>query len=222
METFEIAVLIAAGLDDIHRRSVIMGLINPWNICMDGNTSLYLDMVYPINTHMQSVNVSRIDDIYLPYIGTCMDNIAPEIHRGDTFSESSDWWAFGTIIYELIYGIPPFYHQNRHTLYNMKISDKGISFPDTIPVSKNLKNLLSDLLNPDPRHRLGWKGGFEEIKTHPWFIFRPNTQDMANIDWKDITDPSNRILMTRHDEHNPISINAEDKLEGARCTLIYY
>jgi serine/threonine protein kinase len=29
-----------------------------------------------------------------------------------------DWWALGTLIYELIVGIPPFYNKNRSVMFD--------------------------------------------------------------------------------------------------------
>lgn len=31
--------------------------------------------------------------------------IAPEVLKGNGFTEKSDWWAFGCLIYELLVGI---------------------------------------------------------------------------------------------------------------------
>ena len=29
-----------------------------------------------------------------------------------------DWWSLGTLIYEMIAGLPPFYDKNRRVMYN--------------------------------------------------------------------------------------------------------
>lgn len=29
-----------------------------------------------------------------------------------------DWWSLGTLIYEMITGLPPFYDKNRRLMYN--------------------------------------------------------------------------------------------------------
>jgi len=28
------------------------------------------------------------------------------------YGKTSDWWTFGTLLYEMMVGIPPFYNQN--------------------------------------------------------------------------------------------------------------
>ena len=44
-------------------------------------------------------------------IGTT-EYMAPEILKGRAYGLSVDWWALGTLLYELLIGIPPFYHHN--------------------------------------------------------------------------------------------------------------
>jgi len=83
-----------------------------------------------------------------------------------------DWWALGILLYEMIVGIPPFYHQNKKLMYKM-ILDKNPKYPDMekhgIYVSADLQDLITKLLNKDMDLRLGSKGDVDEVMSHPFF-----------------------------------------------------
>ena len=103
---------------------------------------------------------------------------APEVitYEGHTFM--CDWWSFGILIYELLYGNTPFYNVDKNRMYDL-INTGSISFPKFIQiegenkprnykVSDDAKNLITKLLEKDPGTRLGRKG-LKEIKKHPFF-----------------------------------------------------
>ena len=85
---------------------------------------------------------------------------------------SIDWWALGILIYEMIVGIPPFYHKNRDHMFFL-IKEASIKYPDPkkhgISVSEEAKDLIDNLLMKDMDERLGSKKGVEEILAHKWF-----------------------------------------------------
>jgi len=39
-----------------------------------------------------------------------------------------DWWTLGILLYEMIVGIPPFFHKNKHRMYFL-IQEAGVTFP---------------------------------------------------------------------------------------------
>jgi len=82
-----------------------------------------------------------------------------------------DWWALGILIFEMIVGIPPFFHRNKHRMYFL-IRESPVSFPDPvrhrITVSPEAQDLIVKLLDKDRMNRLG-ANGIEEILAHPWF-----------------------------------------------------
>ena len=110
--------------------------------------------------------------------------LAPETILRNGTGKASDWWSFGSIIYEMLTGLPPFYDKNRQELYN-NIKNMEIDFlndPDLNEkcISEEAKDLLSRLLIKDPTKRLGGSDrDAEEIKEHPWFSSKYG--DMSTI-----------------------------------------
>ena len=103
--------------------------------------------------------------------------MAPEIlqakkKQGLGYDQRVDWWALGTLMYELLIGIPPFFHNNSHKMQKM-IKKKDFQYPDLkamgLEVSDTAKDIINQLLKKDPDERLGSKGDVEEILSHPWF-----------------------------------------------------
>jgi len=74
--------------------------------------------------------------------------MAPEIICGDNISINSDYWSLGIILYELVVGIPPFYHENEELVIEL-IMKHEILYPSFIEISEECKNLISSLLAVD-------------------------------------------------------------------------
>lgn len=104
------------------------------------------------------------------FCGTA-EYMAPELLEGKNTTKMNDWWAFGTLVYELICGIPPFYAQNingdldepqmcNNILHNeLKWNGK----PEKWESQTTAKNFLKRLLNKNPKKRLGYDNE-EDIK----------------------------------------------------------
>ncbi|KAI8843003.1 kinase-like domain-containing protein [Chytridium lagenaria] len=153
--------------------------------------------------------------------------MAPEVLLGTGYNKSCDWWSLGVIIFEMLFGYPPFCGKNRQET-KLKIINhkKTLRFPPTPPVSNAAKNLILCLLSDkDTRYgntyvippesnlnsssKLLLPGDATDIKSHPWFI---------GIDWKELENgvsvpPFKPMLSncadTRHfDEVNEEQVNA--------------
>jgi serine/threonine protein kinase len=83
-------------------------------------------------------------------------------------NKSAYCWNLGILIFEMIYGIPPFY-TNIDAKMKEIITKNEIIFPETPTISQNLQDLLSKLLNKNYKDRLGHQNGFEDIKKHIFF-----------------------------------------------------
>ncbi|KJZ79109.1 hypothetical protein HIM_01260 [Hirsutella minnesotensis 3608] len=110
------------------------------------------------------------------FVGT-PDYLAPETIKGDKQDETSDWWSVGCIMFEFLYGVPPFHAGEAEQVFENILARK-IQWPDEAtcePISDEAKDLINKLLCMDPKQRLGanrdekFASGGEEIRSHSWF-----------------------------------------------------
>jgi len=122
--------------------------------------------------------------------------LAPEIIEKVGHGKAVDWWSLGILCYELCIGIPPFYHQNLHTMY-VKIRTETPKFPSSMSVP--CQNLIKKLLIRDPKERLGsGKGDVEDIKKQSWF----KDLNWADLLAKKITPPYQPSVRSEMDTSN--------------------
>ncbi|KAJ3438013.1 non-specific serine/threonine protein kinase [Anaeramoeba flamelloides] len=96
------------------------------------------------------------------------DYIAIEIFWRKGYSETCDWWSLGVIMFEMLFGFPPFASESRRETFQMILNWKEyLVFPEDIYVSDEARDLILQLVCA-PKDRLG-KNGVEEIKNHPFF-----------------------------------------------------
>jgi serum/glucocorticoid-regulated kinase 2 len=105
------------------------------------------------------------------FCGTA-EYLAPEMLIGSGHDYTVDWWALGILLYEMLVGIPPFFHRNKHRMYFL-IKESPVNFPDPIKhgidVSPNARDLIKKLLDKNRKKRLGAHGDVNEILAHPFF-----------------------------------------------------
>ncbi|KAI8895657.1 kinase-like domain-containing protein [Globomyces pollinis-pini] len=96
------------------------------------------------------------------------DYLAPEIIQSKGYGRAVDWWALGILIYEMVAGYPPFYHDDPMKLYENILLCKPKFSASFDP---NCKDLVKRLLVLDLTKRFGnLKGGSSDIKKHKWFL----------------------------------------------------
>ena len=105
------------------------------------------------------------------FCGTA-EYLSPEMLIGSGHDHTVDWWALGILLYEMMVGIPPFFHKNKHRMYFL-IKESPVNFPDPvkhgIEMSNNAKDLIKKLLEKSRKKRLGSTGDLAEILGHPFF-----------------------------------------------------
>lgn len=135
------------------------------------------------------------------FVGT-PDYLAPETIQGVGQSESSDWWSIGCILFEFLFGYPPFHADTPDKVFQ-NILDCAIDWPDLSPeeekefCSPEAKDLIKKLLNLNVEERLG-SNGADEIMQHPFFrgvhwdtlfeeeaTFIPHVEDPESTDYFD-------------------------------------
>ncbi|KAI0385819.1 hypothetical protein F5Y04DRAFT_157636 [Hypomontagnella monticulosa] len=114
------------------------------------------------------------DDTNRRFVGT-PDYLAPETIKGARQDETSDWWSVGCIMFEFLYGYPPFHASAADQVFENILARKIMWPEDPDDVSPEAKDLINKLLCIDPQQRLGsnreekYASGGEEIRNHPWF-----------------------------------------------------
>jgi len=89
--------------------------------------------------------------------------LAPEVLVGQGYGTAVDWWSFGSLLYEMLTGLPPFYSQDVQEMYRKIMTDK-LTFPEFIQA--DARNILEQLLERDAEKRLTEPN---LIKRHPFF-----------------------------------------------------
>lgn len=95
--------------------------------------------------------------------------IAPEVILRQGYGKPVDWWSMGIILYEFLIGCVPFFGETPEELFAHTVND-DIEWPDSDDwdVQPESKDLITQLLQQNPRDRLG-TGGAHEVKEHVYF-----------------------------------------------------
>ena len=119
--------------------------------------------------------------------------MAPEVLLGTGHGFPVDWWSFGTLLYEMLVGVPPFYSRNLHAMYRAILHGE-LRVPKF--VGSAARSLLEGLLQREVPRRLGTKGDAARVRRHRFFrghdfgrvlargytpAFRPPLRDAADI-----------------------------------------
>lgn len=111
------------------------------------------------------------------FVGT-PDYLAPEsILGGGADDRMVDWWAVGVVLYEFLYGIPPFHAETPEKVFDNIISRRINWHDDEIELPMEARDLMDRLICTNPALRLGARGA-DEVKQHAFF---------AGIDWESLT-----------------------------------
>lgn len=97
------------------------------------------------------------------------DYLAPEIIMNSGHGRGVDWWSLGTMIYEMLGGLPPYYSDNVNLMYE-RVLQAPLKFNPERCFNGEAQSLLIGMLQKQPELRLGsGERDAMEIKEHPWF-----------------------------------------------------
>ena len=159
---------IAIAIQHLHDYGMAYRDLKPENILLDEDGYIKL-CDFGASVHFQGTKKEN------SFAGS-PEYASPEMiaHEGHTIM--SDWWSFGILIYELLYGITPFYNKDKSRMYEL-IEIGELKFPKTVMIKENekvlkvsddAKNIITKLLVKNPAQRLGRKG-LNEIKSQNFF-----------------------------------------------------
>jgi len=212
--------IIGLSLEYLHTHGIVYRDIKPENILIDEDG--YLRLV-----DFGMAKVLQGDEKATSFCGT-PEYLAPEIITGEGHNKAADWWSYGILMYEMLFGIPPFFCDNQEKMYQL-ITRADLRFPKKIAASDNAKDLLEKLLIKDQDERLGSKSGFNEIRQHPFFKgfdfdalehrkipapFKPELKDSMDISNFDEEFTSEEVVTSEIPEKNLEFINKnQDQFE---------
>jgi len=156
---------IVLALEYLHKSGIIYRDLKPENILIDAEGHLKITD-FGLSKEGLVGNNARTDT----FCGT-PEYLAPEVLLGTSYTLAVDWWSLGTLMYEMITGLPAFFDNDVQRMYRYKMKAE-IQMPDDMDV--NAKDIILKFLDKDPSTRLQ---NPVEIKSHPYF---------ASINWDEL------------------------------------
>ncbi|CAM9585489.1 unnamed protein product [Chrysoparadoxa australica] len=148
------------GVAYCHSQGVCHRDLKPENILLDGEGNVKISDFGLSNLY------SGGDDEALKLLHTTCGTpnyVAPEVLADRGYDgQMADIWSMGVILYVLLAGFLPFDEPSMSTLFR-KIQAADFSYPRWF--SSEVRNLIDQILVPDPKQRLT----VTQISEHPWY-----------------------------------------------------
>ncbi|KAJ1674519.1 Serine/threonine-protein kinase MRCK alpha, partial [Spiromyces aspiralis] len=202
---------IVLAIEQLHKLGYAHRDIKPQNLLIDAQGHIKL-ADFGSCVQIKYIGSSDIVGASIP-VGTC-DYIAPEVlqaqegRTGKRYGAECDWWSLGVVMYEMLYGDPPFYSDSVPETYARVMAfSHHLKFDDSVPISEDAKDLIRRqelLVHKDKR--LG-KRGAAEIKSHSFF---------KGINWASLRSQTPPFVpeIVSPDDTSYFSVNDEDDYES--------
>jgi 3-phosphoinositide dependent protein kinase-1 len=194
------------AISQCHRAGVIHRDIKPENVLLDARNHVKLT---DFGTALVIDDSKRDTLIRSSIVGTPAF-VAPELLNDGQISFSSDIWALGCTIFNLLTGKAPFEGENAAEL--IENISRGRFAPAAAKLPRRGKALIDSVLQLNPARRLGYgesATGYPSIRRHPFF---------AGIEWERlgaVTMP----LFTPFEDEAPPSL-ADDMLNATEKVIM--
>ena len=144
-------------LNYLHSEQIIHGELTTKNIFFGDNMELKLsDFLLAKRLSKERKKLKEIKGVPL--------YMAPEILKEEPYSFEIDIWSLGIIMYKLLTGKNPFFHEDKKKLFE-SIKNSEINFPSDCKISPAAKDLVKQILVKEPFKRLS----LNQIIYHDFF-----------------------------------------------------
>ncbi|XP_045318281.1 3-phosphoinositide-dependent protein kinase 1 isoform X1 [Leopardus geoffroyi] len=152
-----------SALEYLHGKGIIHRDLKPENILLNEDMHIQITDFGTAKVLSPESKQARANS----FVGTAQ-YVSPELLTEKSACKSSDLWALGCIIYQLVAGLPPFRAGNEYLIFQ-KIIKLEYDFPEKF--FPKARDLVEKLLVLDATKRLGCEemGGYGPLQAHPFF-----------------------------------------------------
>ena len=193
------------AIEFLHKNKMLYRDLKPENIMVDASGHIKL------TDFGLSKMIKKQKEKAFTICGT-PQYLAPEILSDEGYDNSVDWWSLGCVMYEMLVGKAPF-RIPKGSYLSADLYKKKITIPEY--VTPEAKDLISQLLVPNPKKRLGYGvDGSKKIKDHIYF---------KGVNWEDawnqkLTPPFIPQLKGETDLSYFDKMFTNEKIEGSKVS----
>lgn len=199
------AACIVSALEHLHGKGVLYRDLKLENLVLDAEG-------YPklIDFGLSKPNATRTSERSSTMCGSA-EYMAPEILQHKPYDQRVDLWAFGILLYEMLFGTTPFYHSNNRE-QGRRIISAPVEFPDGYEQGHaNVCSLIRKLLEKDPALRLA---SFGEVRKTTFFrSYFPSTQGWQQLEARQVEPPFVPRLDGPFDTSLFVRVQEEEELD---------